>query len=290
MNFLGAILFIFGVLFVGILPVPILYGLSDLLRLIVYNIIGYRRELVKKNLEGSFPGISEKELNRLIKLFYRNLADILIEGIWAFTISRKQLLKRYILINPEVLESLSSSEQSIIGVTGHYANWEWGSLSGRLQTGLNVIAFYKPLNNKWIDKIVRRSRSRFGTTLTAITETTLTFEKCKNTKTLYLMAADQGMPKKFSERAYWIKFLNQEIPFLHGPEKHARFNNFPVVYFDVQRLRRGYYTIELSVLTYSPLELEEGKLTEMYARKLESVILKKPENWLWSHNRFKLAR
>jgi KDO2-lipid IV(A) lauroyltransferase len=290
MNFLGAFLFIIGVLLVGLLPVPFLYGLSDLLRLVVYNIICYRRDLVKKNLEGSFPGISEKELNRIINLFYRNLADILVEGIWAFTISRKQLLKRYAIINPEILDSFSSSGSSIIGVTGHYANWEWGSLSGRLQTDLNVIAFYKPLNNKWIDKLLRRSRARFGTTLAAITETTLTFEKCKNTKTLYLMAADQGMPKKFSERAYWLKFLNREIPFLHGLEKHARFNNLPVVYFDVQRVRRGYYTIKLSVLTCNPLELEEGKLTEMYARKLESVILKKPENWLWSHNRFKLAR
>jgi KDO2-lipid IV(A) lauroyltransferase len=290
MNFLGASLFIIGVLLVGLLPVPLLYGLSDLLRLIVYNIIGYRRDLVRKNLEGSFPDIFEEELTRLIKLFYINLADILVEGIWAFTISRKQLLKRFHITNPEVLESLSALSKSIIGVTGHYGNWEWGSLSGRLQTDLNVIAFYKPLNNRWIDKFVRRSRSRFGTTLTAITETSKTFERCRNIKTLYLMAADQGMPKKFSERAYWLKFLNREIPFLHGLEKHARFNNLPVVYFDVQRIKRGYYTIELSVITDKPLELEDGKLTELYARKLESVILKKPENWLWSHNRFKLAR
>lgn len=290
MNFLGALLFIFAVLIIGLLPVPLLYSLSDLLRLIVYNVIGYRRDLVKKNLQGSFPGISDAEINRLIKLFYRNLADILVEGIWAFTISRKQLLKRFAIINPEVLNSFSASGRSIIGVTGHYTNWEWGSLSGRLQADMNVIAFYKPLNNKWIDKFVRRSRSRFGTTLKAISETTITFEKSKSIKTLYLMAADQGMPEKFSERAYWIKFLNREIPFLHGLEKHARFNNLPVIYFDVQRVKRGYYTIELSVLAGSPLEFEEGKLTEMYARKLESVILKKPENWLWSHNRFKLAR
>jgi KDO2-lipid IV(A) lauroyltransferase len=104
------------------------------------------------------------------------------------------------------------------------------------------------------------------------------------------MAADQGMPKKFSEKAYWIRFLNHEIPFLHGLEKHARNNNLPVLYIDVQRVRRGYYTIELSVLTDRPLELKEGVLTEMYARKLESAIRNKPENWLWSHNRFKLAR
>jgi KDO2-lipid IV(A) lauroyltransferase len=104
------------------------------------------------------------------------------------------------------------------------------------------------------------------------------------------MAADQGMPKQFLDRAFWIRFLNHNIPFLHGMEKHARNNNLPVIYVDVQRERRGWYTVELTVLTTNPLELENGKLTEMYARKLESVILKKPENWLWSHNRFKFSR
>jgi Kdo2-lipid IVA lauroyltransferase/acyltransferase len=290
MNLLGAFLFFIAVLFIGALPVPLLYGFSNLFRFIIYWIIGYRKDLVKKNLESSFPGISNNELMRLTQLFYKNLADILLEGIWAFTISRKQILNRYRIINPEVIEPFSNSGQSIIGVTGHYSNWEWGSLSASLQTDYNVVAFYKPLKNKYIDKFVRWSRARFGTTLAPINETTLTFEKCKDAKTLFLMAADQGMPKKFSERAYWIQFLNHDIPFLHGMEKHARLNNLPVIYINVQRVRRGYYTVELSVLNSKPLEFEEGALTEIYARKLESIILQKPENWLWSHKRFKLAR
>ena len=290
MDLPGALLFIAAVLFTGLLPVPLLYGFSGLFRFIVQRIIGYRKNVVKKNLESSFPGIPDKELKRLTHLFYKNLADILIEGVWSFTISRKQILKRYRIINPEVIEPFSVSGQSIIGVTGHYTNWEWGSLSASLQTDFKVIAFYKPLNNKYIDKFVRWSRSRFGTTLAAIFETSTTFEKYKGTKTLFLMAADQGMPKKISEKAYWIQFLNHDTPFLHGLEKHARLDNLPVIYIDVQRNRRGFYTVELTVLTSKPIELKEGALTEMYARKLESVILKKPENWLWSHNRFKLTR
>lgn len=290
MKLLGAFLFIINVLLIGVLPVPFLYGLSNLFRFIVYRIIGYRRDMVRKNLESSFPGITDSELMRLTHLYYKNMADILTEGIWAFTISRKQLLKRYQIINPEVFEPFSVSGQSIIGVTGHYANWEWGSQLASLRTDFNVIAFYKPMNNKYIDKFVRRSRSRFGTTLASIHETSLTFKKYKDIKTLFLMAADQGMPKVSSTRAFWIQFLNHDTPFLHGLEKHARINNLPVIYINVQRVRRGYYTVELSVLTTKPLELKEGALTEMYARKLESVILKQPENWLWSHNRFKLTR
>ena len=104
------------------------------------------------------------------------------------------------------------------------------------------------------------------------------------------MAADQGMQKHHTEWAYWVKFLNRETPFLHGLEKYARLYNLPVIYIDIQRVRRGYYEVELLVLTKNPLELKEGVITEMYVRKLESIIISKPENWLWSHRRFKFSR
>jgi Kdo2-lipid IVA lauroyltransferase/acyltransferase len=290
MNLLIAILFVVGVILIWLLPAPILYGFSNFLRIIIYYVIGYRKDVVKKNLEEAFPGITEMELKRLTRLFYKNLIDIFLEGIWAFSITPKKLLKRYRMINPEILKPFSDAGQSVIGVTAHYTNWEWGSMSGRLQTDYNVIVFYKTLSNKYIDKFVRWNRSKFGTTLVSINETSKTFEKCRNTKTLFLMAADQGMPKKFLDKAYWIQFLNHDTPFLHGMEKHARLNNLPVVYMNVERVRRGYYTIELTVLTTKPAELESGVLTEMYARKLESIILKKPENWLWSHRRWKFSR
>jgi Kdo2-lipid IVA lauroyltransferase/acyltransferase len=290
MSFLGAFLFFIFVLFIGLLPFPLLYALSNVTRFLIFRIIGYRKDVVKKNLEGSFPGISDKDLNRLILLYYKNLADILLEGIKAFTMSPKQILKRHRIINPDVLEKFYNSGQSVIGVTGHYTNWEWGSLSAGLQTKFKIVAFYKPLSNKYIDRFAHWSRSRFGTTLAPIKETSLTFEKYKGTKTIFLMAADQGMPGEFKNKAFWVQFLNRDTAFLHGLEKHARNNNLPVIYTDVQRVKRGYYTIELSVLTENPLELDGGVLTEMYARKLESIILKKPENWLWSHRRWKLTR
>jgi KDO2-lipid IV(A) lauroyltransferase len=290
MSLISAFFFILAVVFVGILPAPVMYLLSNLIRLFIHRIMGYRKEVVLKNLKGSFPGISDKELERLIKLFYKNLADIFLEGIWAFTMTKKQILKRYKIIYPEVLQEFYDSGHSIIGVTGHYTNWEWGSLSASSQTNLNVVGFYKPINNRYIDKLVRWNRSRFGTTLAPIKETSATFQKFKETSSIYLMVSDQGMPKVFAEKAYWIKFLNRDTAFLHGMEKHARINNLPVVYIDVQRVKRGYYEYELSVLTTDPNSLNNGVLTEMYARKLESVILKQPENWLWSHNRWKLSR
>ena len=289
MNLIGAFFFAIGIILIGLLPAPLLYVFSNLTHLIIYKVMGYRKEIVKKNLEGSFPDMSKEELSRIIHHFYKNLADIFLEGMWAFTMSGKQIFDRHRIINMEILEPFAQSGQSIIAVTGHYTNWEWGSLSANVVPGYNIVAFYKRINNKYIDKLVRWNRSKFGTTLASINETSLTFEKFKDNKTIFLMASDQGMPKEFYRKAFWIKFLNRDTPFLHGMEKYAKLYNLPVVYIEVQRVKRGYYTVELSVLTTKPNELEKGVLTEMYARKLESIILRQPENWLWSHNRWKLS-
>lgn len=281
--------FFLSIVIIGLTPFFLLYGLSNVIQFFLYRVFRYRKKVVFQNLEGSFPLMTRNDLQRTTSLFYKNLTDVFLESIKAFTMGRKQIIKQHRITNPEVLEPFYKTGQCIIGVTGHYCNWEWGSLSASLQSKYPVVAFYKPLQNKLIDRFVRWSRSRFGTTLVPIGQTSLAFKKHRF-QTIFLMAADQGMPHKFKDKAIWVQFLNRETAFLYGLEKHARSNNIPVIYVDVQRVKRGYYTVELSVLTTNPIELPEGKLTEIYARKLESIILKKPENWLWSHRRWKLSR
>lgn len=290
MALIGAFFFFIGIIIIGLFPFPLLYFFSALVRFFLLHVFRYRKKIVEKNISGSFLNASKQDVRRIVKLFYTNLADITVEGIKAFTMTRGQLLKRHKIINPEILEQFYQNGQSIIGVTGHYANWEWGSMSASLQIKLNVVAFYKPINNKIIDRFVRWSRSRFGTTLASLKETSATFEKFKDTPTIYLMASDQGMPKYFLPKAHWIHFLNRNTAFLYGVEKYTRHYGIPVLYIDIQRVRRGFYEIELSTLTDRPTEHQREGITELFANKLESVIVKKPEDWLWSHKRWKFNR
>ncbi|MFN8205973.1 MAG: lysophospholipid acyltransferase family protein [Bacteroidales bacterium] len=290
MALFGTFLFFLAVVFVGILPFPLMYLLSDLVAFVLYKIMAYRKSVVLSNLQGSFGELPPAELKKLTWGIYRNISDVLLEGIKAFTMSRRQVLKRHRILNPELLGPLFASGRSLIGVTGHYNNWEWGTLSSCLYSDFKIVGFYKPLSNQYIDRFVRWSRARYGTTLASIENTSQTFLDWKDRSTVFLMASDQGMPKKYAHKAYWIQFLNRDTPFLHGLEKHARLHELPVFYIDVQRVKRGYYHVELSFLTTDPGSLPEGKLTVLYARKLESVIVKKPENWLWTHRRWRLSR
>lgn len=288
MKIISAFFFYVFLLLIGILPYFLLYAFSNLIYGVLYHLLSYRKEVILGNLRKAFPDKSEAEIKSLLKPIYLNLSDIIVEGIRSFTMSKKQILKRHKILNPEITDPYFEEGKSIIAVTGHYGNWEWGSLSANLQIKHNTIGIYKPLSNPYLNKILLKSRARFGTTLAPIKETSKAFEEAKNITSVFLLAADQS-PSNVS-RAYWVDFLGIDTAFLHGPERHARLNNFPVFYIDIQRIKRGYYEIELSVLADNPNDLPEGEITRLFAAKLESVIRKKPENWLWSHKRWKLSR
>jgi len=279
--------FLFFVFLIGLLPFPMLYLLSDFGQFFLNRIMGYRKKVILSNLKASFPGLTENELNIIAGKVYRNLADILVEGIKGFSMLPERLKKRHFITNPEIIEPWLSNGRSVIALPAHFNNFEWGSMSPGLFTKHPIIAFYKPLSNVYINRFLKWSRVKFGTTLASIYETFQVFERNAVKPSVYIMAADQSPSNP--DKSYWIKFLGRQTAFLHGPEKYARMYNYPVVYVDVQRVKRGYYTVEVILLTDDPASLPEGEVTRRYAEKLEQSILKCPGNWLWSHKRWKLS-
>ncbi|MBR8534879.1 hypothetical protein KDU71_04845 [Carboxylicivirga sediminis] len=273
---------------VSIMPFKLLYGLSNFAALIMGKLVKYRHKVIFENLHQAFPEKSPAEIEAIAKGFYRNLTDNLLESFKAFSMKRSSIVKRHKIHNPELLEPLLNKYNGVIGVTAHYANWEWGSQSGSLQCNNQFAALYKPLKNKYINKILKRSRVKCGTELVSIYETSDLFERSMNKKCVYLMAADQSPANgKQLDNAFWFDFFNRPTAFLYGPEKYARKYNYPVVYIDIQRVKRGYYEVTLSTLTETPNELNEGEITRLYKDKVEEVITAKPEDWLWSHRRWK---
>jgi Kdo2-lipid IVA lauroyltransferase/acyltransferase len=281
-------IFLFFVVLIGLMPFQILYLFSDFIRFMLHRVISYRQKVILANLKGSFPELSEKEISLIVSDVYRNLADVTVEGIKAFTMSPSQVKMRHFINNPEIIESYLSQGRSIIALPAHINNWEWGSLSPGLFTKHPIVAFYKPLSNKYIDRYLKRSRSKFGTTLASILNTGFIFERNSGIPVIYIMAADQSPTNV--KRSYWLSFFGRETAFLHGPEKYARMYNFPVVYVDVKRVQRGFYTLDISILADDPSGLPEGEITKRYVQKLEDVIRENPGSWLWSHKRWKLTR
>lgn len=280
--------FLFNVRVFQILPFRMLYILSDMFYLLVYYIIRYRKKVVFKNLTNSFPEHNPKQTEKIAKRFYRHFCDITVESIKGFTMSRKQLLERYKVLNSEVSDAYFSQGKSIIQLASHYCNWEWGILSVGMQFQHETISLYKQLKNQYVEKYAKKQRERFGMKMLSIYDTRASFEENKETPVAYIMAADQSPSN--TRKAYWLDFLNQDTACLHGPENYSRMLNMPVVYFNVKKVKRGFYTLQVINIESEPANTAESEITRRYMQTLEKSIKQQPEYWLWSHKRWKRNR
>lgn len=276
------------ILLVSWMPFRLLYVLSDLTYYLLYYLIRYRRKVVFSNLGNSFPEKSPLEIKNLAKSFYHYLADLFFESLKGMSLDIKELEKRHKYINPEIINKLSAEKRSVIAVTAHYGNWEWGAFSGAIQFLGKMVTFYKPINNRFVNKYFEQHRERFNCKMISMMDTFYTFKHYKNDVVNYFMVADQS-PSNL-KRSYWVDFLNQDTPCIHGPENYARIYDFPVVFIEIRRVKRGFYELYFSLLTDTPSKLPEGELTRLYMEKLEAVIKRDPVYWLWSHRRWKRKR
>jgi Kdo2-lipid IVA lauroyltransferase/acyltransferase len=277
-----------GVALFSILPFRAVYFLSDFLFFIFKNIVKYRKKVIVKNLENSFPEKDEIEIERLTLGAYRNLCDITLEGIKGLSMDEKTFRKRYKILNPEILEEDFRAGRSVILTGGHYTNWEWGVASWSLWFSHKVIGIYKPLSNKKVEQYLNQKRSILGMNLAATYETRHVLAENKEVAAMYVLMGDQS-PSNM-KTTHWLDFMNQDTAWLHGVGTIANKENFSIYYLDTQRVARGFYESTLSILVKNPNEISPEGISKIYANHLEKIIIKKPEDWLWSHKRWKHTR
>jgi Kdo2-lipid IVA lauroyltransferase/acyltransferase len=274
---------------ITLLPLPVLYLFSDFLFLILYYFPSYRRKVVAANLRNAFPEKSDKELKHIERKFYRHLADLFIEILKLTHMSKKQSMEHMKITNIEVLERLYSEGHDVAAVIGHFNNWEWLK-SLIYHTDYQTVSIYKPLQDKRFDKFMLGLRERGGMILTPMSHIVreILIARQNNRRSLYSFITDQTPPKP--EIKFWTKFLNQDTPVYLGVEKIASKYDMAVVFFNVQKIKRGYYQYTVEVLFERTAGLPEHEITEKHVRRLEEVIRENPEYWIWSHRRWKHKR
>ncbi len=272
---------------ISLLPHWILYGISDFAYLLLYHVFAYRRKVVNENLRNSFPEKTPAEIKKIERKFFRHLTDVMIETIKEFSISNKAIKKRFKFTNPELFQEHYDNKKSVMMTMGHYNNWEYG-VTTPLWVPQECWAVYGKIENPIMDKYLVRTRERFGFTLYPMEQTYDIMLKHQQGDKLYMFMADQS--PHHAKIKYWIPFLNQETPVHIGAEKLSKMLDLAVVFIDIQRVKRGYYEITAQTLFENPKETDEHEITDKYFKVLEEVIRKNPENWLWSHKRWKYKR
>jgi KDO2-lipid IV(A) lauroyltransferase len=274
---------------ITLLPLRILYFVSDLFFLVLYYFPSYRRDVVAMNLKNSFPEKSPAELKSIAKKFYRHLADIFVETLYVTHMSLDEQRKRFTYTNLEIMDKLREEKRDVIAVLGHYNNWEWPTLLP-FYLKFKTIIIYRPLQNEYFDRYIRKQRSKNGIVLTPtsmVIRELLTNRK-NNINTVSVFLTDQT--PAVTEIRYWTTFLNQDTAVYTGAEKIASRYDMAVVFFNVQKIKRGFYNLRIELLLDHTAHLSENEITEAHIKRLEEIIRDKPEYWLWSHRRWKHKR
>ncbi|MGB0933907.1 MAG: lysophospholipid acyltransferase family protein [Lishizhenia sp.] len=272
---------------ISYLPLPVLYFLTDIFYLLLITVIPYRRSVVRRNIEFSFPEKSQRERRKIERGFYRYLTDLLAESTKNLTISKRYLIKRFVISNPEVMDKLYANSQNVLLVSGHYNNWEYFLTAQDLLFKHKAVGVGKPLTNPFWDKKINARRERFGMQVIHRKNFDVRFQNLISAKEPFatLLLVDQSTAD--SLKSFWTTFLNQPTAVIYGPEMLAVKHNFPVVFFHTEKIKRGKYKVYLQIVTTTPRATDWGEITTTHVKMMEKVIKDNPERWLWSHKRWK---
>ena len=268
------------------LPMRILYMKSDFFYFLIYYVFRYRKQVVLDNLKLAFPEKPEVELLQIRKKFFKHLMDLLVESVKAFSISEKEILKRYTYSNPELVNKYAAEGRSIALMGAHQSNWEW-SISLPKVLNIDMYGAYTKLNNTYYEKVVRDSREKFGVIGYKTSEMVRGMQKRFSAKQqgAYILLSDQS--PQLHKTYYWREFFNIKVPIHTGAEMLSKRFDLVVINYVTRRIKRGYYKTEFQLITDTPKEFKDYQITDLYTELTEKNIREQPEFYLWSHKRFK---
>lgn len=268
------------------LPFWALYAISDILFVISFYFVRYRRRMVWKNLKNSFPEKPEPVRRKIEKEFFRNLCDYAVEMLKLLTISQQELANRVVFKNPEICQHYISQGQSLLNLASHQFNWEWLLTAGSFKLPGQMDFVYQPVSNSFFDHFSLISRTRFGAYAIRRDEVAREIVKRRTVVRNIALVGDQ-YPGLKQDKKYHTRFLNQDTVFFYGSNQLAILTQYPVMYYALRKIKRGYYETTIIELARPPYAKDSTTVLDRYVEEVERIIRERPAEWLWSHNRWK---
>lgn len=288
MKKVGFVLVRFWAWCVAVSPYWLLYLRSDFCFLMVYHVAHYRRKVVRQNLLRSFPEKDDKEVKAIEKRFYHNLCDQVFEMVKLGRMTVDDVRRRITVVNPEVVEELAARQRSLFLAIPHSGNWEWFGKRMQTLSSHHPMAIYKKVQNAVFERYVYELRTSLPVDMVESNSALRTLAQRSGQLDQVLILADQSPMGHKTD--YWTDFLHQDTCWFTGLERMAKFLDYAVVFVDMKRLRRGHYEVKFHLITDEPKNTAKDFIMEQYVCHIERFINEQPDNWLWSHRRWKRVR
>jgi len=268
------------------LPLKIQYIFSDLIFITGYYIVGYRKNIVTENLRNSFPEKSDESIKEIRKQFFKNFSDYLVETVRSFTISSRELRVRVQHINQDIFHEAHQEGKNVILLAGHVFNWEWFNALATVIPQEKCFPVYRKVNNSFWEEKIKNIRNSYGNhALEAREVIRHIFKNPNDGNSVYMFVADQT--PHFSEVTYGLKFLNQKTPAFIGYDKLATRMDLAFVYCEMKKVKRGFYQVNYYRIYPEKEKFEEFEVVKKFHKFLQNTIHKHPDNYLWSHRKWK---
>lgn len=273
-------------LLISRLPLRVHYFFSEIIMVLAYYVVGYRKKVVNENLSLSFPEKSPEAIKTIEKKFYRNFADYLAETIHSFTVSATELKVRMQHLNQEVFHEAKAEGKNVILLAGHVFNWEWFTALSTIIPQEHCYPVYRKVNNSFWEEKVKGIRNSYGNEALEAKEVVRhIFRNPNDGNSAYMFVADQT--PHFSEVHYGLEFLHQKTPVFIGYDKLATRMNLAFIYCEMKKVKRGYYQVNYSRIYPDDEKFAEYEVVKKFHKLLENTIKKRPDNYLWSHRKWK---
>lgn len=268
------------------LPLRVLYAISDAMFWINHLFIRYRESVVMSNLKHSFPNVEAQELQRIKRNFFRNFFDYLVEMLKSLTVTETELRVRMQHLNQELFWEAKKEGKNIIFLAGHIFNWEWISALAKVLPHEYCHPVYRKASSGFWDEQIIKIRNRFGNQSIEAQDVIRHILRTPNDgNSAYMFVADQSPYQHSVDLG--LDFMNQLTPVFIGYDRLATRMDLAFIYCDIKKVKRGYYQVNYHRILPEGERFETYEVVRKFYHMLENTIHKAPDNYLWSHRRWK---
>ena len=241
------------------------------------------KKLIHSNIKKVFPDIDSKYLNRITNQMWNNYGRVFAEYMFIKDFRINKLNSKIKIEGQEILDEIKKSNKPVIFISGHFSNFELMAMHIE-KTGINLSAIYRPLNNIFLNKIMERIRKNYICKYQikkGIGGMRKLIRLKKNNFSTALMI-DQRVSEGIRSN-----FFNEEALTTTIPAQLVRRFNIPVVPIYIERIKGINFKITINKPINFSNETSIKVITDKLNHIIEKMVILNPEQWIWSHNRWK---